>query len=139
MSRTDHGSAAIETAIGVPAFILFAGLIIGAGRVGLARQAVTAAAAEAARSASIERTQHSAETTALAAASATTASQGLRCSTLTVAVDASEFAKPVGVPASVRVTVTCDLTLSDLAVPGLPGSLPVSATMESPLDTYRGR
>lgn len=139
MKHGERGSAAIETAIGVPAFMLFVGLVIGAGRVGLARQAVTAAAAEGARSASLARAQHDGEQAARSAVAATVANQGLRCAALAVDVDSSEFKKPVGVPAVVRVRVTCDVILADVAVPGLPGSLPVSVTMESPLDTYRRR
>ncbi|HEY5275589.1 MAG TPA: TadE/TadG family type IV pilus assembly protein, partial [Coriobacteriia bacterium] len=61
MGVKERGSAAIETAVGVPAFLLFIALIIGAGRIAIARQAVEAAAAEGARSASIERTQAAAD------------------------------------------------------------------------------
>ena len=56
-ANRERGSATIEAVIGVPAFLLFVLLIIAAGRIALARQAVEASAAEAARSASISRTQ----------------------------------------------------------------------------------
>lgn len=137
--RTDRGSAAIETAIGVPAFLLFLALIIGAGRVAIARQSVEAAASEGARSASIARSQPVADHDATSSAIATLANQQLRCATTQVVVDTSGFARPVGTPASVSVTVTCLVDLSDLVVPGLSGTVPVTATMTSPLDTYRGR
>src|SRR3546814_2379598 len=55
--RDERGSVAIEAAIGVPAFGLFVAMIILGGRVEIANQAVDAAAYEAARAASIERTQ----------------------------------------------------------------------------------
>jgi Flp pilus assembly protein TadG len=139
MRRTERGSAAIETAIGVPAFLLFIALIIGAGRVAIARQAVEAAAAEGARSASIARTQSAADHEAATSAAATLANQQLQCATTQVIVDTSEFAKPVGTPATVTVTVTCVVNLSDVAIPGLPGMLPITEAMTSPLDTYRGR
>ena len=61
-ANRQQGSATIEAVIGVPAFLLFVLLIIAAGRIALARQAVEASAAEAARSASISRTQHQAKT-----------------------------------------------------------------------------
>ena len=139
MIRTDRGSAAIETAIGVPAFLLFIALIIGAGRIAIARQSVGAAAAEGARSASIARTQSTADQDATTAVAATLANQGLQCATTHVDVDTSEFAKPVGTTATVKVIVTCVVDLSDVAIPGLPGTLPITETMTSPLDTYRGR
>jgi len=139
MSRSERGSAAIETAIGVPAFLLFIALIIGAGRIAIARQSVEAAAAEGARSASIARTQSTADHDAITSAAATLANQQLQCVTTRVVVDTSGFAKPVGTPATVSVTVTCTVNLSDIAIPGLPGTLPITETMTSPLDTYRGR
>ena len=55
--RDERGSVAIEAAIGVPAFGLFVAMIILGGRVEIAKQAVEAAAYDAARAASIERTQ----------------------------------------------------------------------------------
>ncbi len=139
MRRDQRGSAAIEAAVGVPAFLLFIALIVGAGRVAIARQAVEAAAAEAARSASIERTQPAAARAARDAAAATLANQSLQCLSTRVDVDTSGFAVPVGTPASVSATVTCVVNLGDVSVPGLPGSLTITETMSSPLDTYRGR
>lgn len=137
--RRDRGSASIEAAVGLPAFLLFVALIIGAGRVAIARQGVEAAAAEAARSASIERTQAGATHAADGAAAATLANQHLPCVTTQISVDTSGFAVPVGTPATVTATVTCVVNLADISVPGLPGTLSISATMGSPLDTYRGR
>jgi Flp pilus assembly protein TadG len=137
--RDERGSAAIEAAIGVPAFLLFVALIVGAGRVAIARQAVEAAAAEAARSASIERTQPTAARAAGDAAAATLANQHLQCLSTLVDVDTSGFAVPVGTPAAVSASVTCVVNLGDVSVPGLPGSLTITETMSSPLDTYRGR
>jgi Flp pilus assembly protein TadG len=137
--RDERGSASIEAAIGVPAFLLFVALIIGAGRVAIAHQAVEAAAAEAARSASIERAQVVAVRAAGDAAAATLANQQLQCLSTRIDVDTSGFAVPVGTPASVSATVTCVVNLSDVSVPGLPGSLTITETVSSPLDTYRGR
>ncbi|MBI4901020.1 MAG: pilus assembly protein [Actinobacteria bacterium] len=139
MTTTDRASAAIETAVGVPAFLLFLALILGAGRVALAREAVEAAAAEGARSASIARTQALADQAARAGTTAVVDNQGLHCALLRISADTSQFARPVGVPATVSVTVSCDVDLSDLVIPGLPGTIPITVTMDSPLDTYRGR
>ena len=67
-ARDERGSAAIEAVIGVPAFLLFVGLIIFGGRTATTHQSVETAAADAARSASLERTSSSARTQAISAA-----------------------------------------------------------------------
>ncbi len=139
LGRRDRGSEALEAAIGVPAFLLFIALIIAGGRLAIADQAVQAAAAEAARSASISRTQGQAHGAAVSGATSSLANQQLQCTTKSVSVDTSGFASPVGTPASVTATVTCVVNLSDVAVPGLPGTRTITATMSSPLDTYRER
>ena len=54
--RDERGSASVEAAVGLPAFVLFVGLIIFGGRTATTHQAVESAAADAARSASIART-----------------------------------------------------------------------------------
>ena len=138
-ARRDRGSAAIEAVIGVPAFLLFVGLVIFAGRVAVAHQAVESAAAAAARSASIARTQQAAATDARTAASGSLTDQDIHCLTAQVDIDASAFGAPVGTPAKVTATVTCVVDLADLAVPGVPGTRTVTATMSSPIDTYRER
>jgi len=135
----ERGSAVIEAAIGIPAFMLFVGLIIFAGRVAIAHQGVQSAAADAARSASIARTQDVAQTAGNTAATTSLANQHVNCVTTTVSVDTSGFASPVGTPAKINATVTCHVNLSDLSLPGVPGSKTITATMFSPLDTYRER
>ena len=136
---TERGSAVIEAAIGIPAFMLFVALIIFAGRVAIAHQGVQSAAADAARSASIARTQDVAHTAGNTAATTSLANQHVNCVTTTVSVDTSGFASPVGTPARINATVTCHVNLSDLSLPGVPGSKAIIATMFSPLDTYRER
>jgi Flp pilus assembly protein TadG len=135
----DQGSAVVEAAIGAPAFLLFVALILLAGRVAIAHQGVESAANEAARTASIARTQGEADHNATTAAANTLESQDLRCVRSQVTVDTTGFATPVGTPASVTATVACTVNLSDLSLPGIPGTKTVTATMSSPLDTYRGR
>ena len=134
--RRDRGSATIEAVILAPAFLLFIGLIIGAGRVATAHQSVESAAAEAARTASISRTAGQARADATSSAQHTLANQGIQCASLTVDVDTSGFSTPVGTPARVTATVVC---VGDLSVPGMPGTIRIAATVGSPLDTYRGR
>jgi Flp pilus assembly protein TadG len=136
---SERGSATVEAAIGLPAFMLFVALIIFAGRVAIANQAVEAAAAEAARSASISRTQGQAQSTASTAAATSLRNQHVACVSQQVGVDASGFSSPVGTPAKITATVSCVVNLSDLSVPGVPGTHTVAATMSSPIDTYRER
>ena len=69
---------------------------------------------------------------------------GLRCVVETVNVDTGEqngtgFAIQAGTAATVSATVSCTVPLSDLALPGLPGSHTITATFDSPLDVYRQR
>lgn len=137
--RDERGSAAIEAAIGVPAFALFVGLIIFGGRTATTHEALQSAAADAARSASLARDADVARAAAREAATASITNQQIGCSAINVDVDTTDFSKQPGVPGSVNVTVSCRLDLSDLAVPGVPGSRVLQATMSSPLDTWRER
>lgn len=137
--RGELGSAAIETVVIVPAFLLFVLLIVYAGRVAVTRQAVQAAAAEAARSASLARSAGQAQSDGAGGAAASLHNQGLTCQSQQVRIDASGFAAPVGTPAQVTATVTCEVDLSQLTLPGLPGTRTITATMTSPIDTYRER
>ena len=136
--RDERGSAAIELVLLIPALVALLLFAVAGGRVAMAHGSLEQAAADAARAASIARTAGDAQTSAEEAARATLANQGLSCTSLTVALDTSGFATPVGAPASVTATVSCTVRLSDLAVPGLPDPV-VSATVTSPLDMYRGR
>ena len=137
--RDERGSAAIEAVIGVPAFLLFVGLIIFGGRTATTHQSVETAAADAARSASLERTAASARTQAISAATTSLSNQGIHCLDIDVTVDASQFSRTVGQAATVSVTVQCRLDLSDLSVPGVPGTRLIQASSTSPIDTWRER
>ncbi len=137
--RDERGSAAIEAAVGVPAFVLFVGLIIFGGRTATTHQAVETAAADAARAASIERTATIAKDRATTAATASLSNQGIDCLDVDVTVDTSQFSRTVGEAATVTATVRCRLDLSDLSVPGVPGSRLITATIASPIDTWRER
>jgi len=137
--RDERGSAAVEAAIGVPAFVLFVGLVIFGGRTAATHQALESAAADAARSASIARTPADATADARQAATSSITNQHIGCHHIDVAVDTSDFHKAPGRPGTVAVTLSCRLDLSDLAVPGIPGSKVLRASMTSPLDTWRAR
>jgi Flp pilus assembly protein TadG len=137
--RDQVGSASIEAVVAVPAFALLVGLIIFGGRTATTHQSVQTAAADGARVASLERTSSSARTAALTAATTSLRNQGVDCLDIDVTIRAGQFARAVGQDATVSVTVACRLDLSDLSVPGVPGSRLVTATMISPIDTWRQR
>ena len=124
-----------------PALLLFAGigLIICGGRVAVAHQSIESVAASAARAASIERTVASARAAAHDAAVSGLANEGLHCVSVDVTLNTSEFAPPIGQPGSVSATVQCRVDLSDLSVPGIPGTRLIKATVTGPVDEYRER
>lgn len=123
-----------------PVLLIVILLAIGAGRVSRGNTSVDQAAYAAARAASIARTPGEARAGAQAAAKASLGEQGLTCpGGLSTAVDVSGFSQPVGTPASVRVSITCRVTLQDLDVPGLGSGRTLTATATSPIDTFRER
>ena len=137
--RNDLGSVTLELAILGPALLLLLVLVVAAGRVQVAGAAVEQAAASAAREASIARTAVAARAAATSSAQQSLQEQGVDCAGLDVTVDIAGFAVSAGLPAQVVVAVVCVVPLSDLAVPGLPGSRTMRAQMASPLDRYRSR
>lgn len=137
--RDEQGSATVEAVVGIPAFVLFVGLIIFGGRTATTHAAVESAAADAARSASIARSAGTAKDEAESAARASLSNQDVNCLRITVTVDVSDFAKPIGEPGAVSATVECLLDLADLSVPGVPGSRRINASVSSPLDVWKER
>ncbi|TDB96928.1 TadE/TadG family type IV pilus assembly protein [Actinomadura sp. 7K534] len=137
-STNDAGNAAVEVAILAPLFIAFlAGLLV-VMRIQHGSAIVAQAAADAARHASIARTATQARAEATSSAMTTLRDRGLHC-TPTVRLDLSGFQRPVGQPATVSARVTCVIQLTDVALPGMPGSRVVTKAHRSPIDPYRGR
>jgi Flp pilus assembly protein TadG len=127
----------VETAILAPVFITFlAGLLV-VMRVTHGSAVVAQAAADAARQASIARTTHQARAAATASAMYTLRDRGLHC-TPSVRLDLSGFNRPVGQSATVSAQVTCVIRLSDVGLPGMPGSRTVTKIHRSVIDPYRG-
>ncbi len=135
----EAGSTTLELVIWAPGLLLVIGLLVVAGRVNAANAAVEQAAADAARSASIARTPGAASTSAVTSAQQSLAAQALQCTTVNVTVDTGGFAASPGQPATITATVSCPVRLSDLGIPGLPGTRTVSHTAVSSLDTFRER
>ena len=136
--RDERGSATVEAVIGVPVFVLLILLAIMGGRVALAKQAVDAATADAARVASLSRDATKAKSDAIEVAEASLANQGITCLDITITVDTAALRRPAGTPGVVTATVSCTLRLADLGLPGT-ASRTVTATVTSPVDTWRER
>jgi Flp pilus assembly protein TadG len=133
------GNAPLELVILAPILLLLISLVFAAGRTSVAQGSVYAAARDAARQASISRSPAQALSEARSGALSELAQQKLRCAPATVTVDTSQFAIQPGLPAMVKVTVSCQVRLADLLLPGIPGTKTLVAKFSSPLDLYRGR
>lgn len=138
-AAADDGNAALELVILAPVLLALLGLVVAAGRMSIAQGSVDAAARDAARQASIALTPAAAQAAGQASARAVLRHDGLDCRPV-VLVNVSQFAtRAPGEPAAVTATVQCTISLSDLALPGMPGSDRLQAEFTSPLDIYRSR
>ncbi|MET7563687.1 TadE family protein [Streptomyces sp. NPDC005479] len=137
--RRDQGSYAVETAVLAPAMIALLLLMVAFGRVIDADGAVDSAARAAARAASLERDAGSAQNKAQAAAARSLEGEGITCRTSSVTVDTAGYSLDIGVDANVTASIACTADLSDIGLPGLPGSKTLRASWTSPIDTFRGR
>ncbi|GAA1923846.1 pilus assembly protein [Streptantibioticus ferralitis] len=120
-------------------FILLLGLLVAAGRIMLARGVADNAAHAAAREASLALTPDTGQQAAQAAARTSLQDSGFHCSNMQVTVNSQGVASPVGQAATVTATVSCTVALSDIALPGLPGSRTLTGHFTSVVDPYRTR
>ncbi len=129
----------IEVAIIAPVLVVLLVVVIGGGRYWYANTTVERASASAARAATLQRTAADAVSAAEQVAASETDEAGLACRSRSVSVDTTGFTAPLGERATVVVTVRCAVSYADLLVPGWPGSVTVSHTSSSVLDSYRRR
>lgn len=137
-SSSEDGGLSLEMAIIAPLLIMALLVIVGFARVAAANSTVDSAAYSAARAASISRSSGQASGDAQAAAQQVLNQEGIQCPAK-VSVDTSGFGTEPGESASVRVNIDCPVALSDLSVPGLPGTVQITSDASSVIDTYRGR
>lgn len=137
--RGERGSATVETAIVVPITLMLIALIIMAGRIALAQQAINAVAFDTARAASLARDTASARSLANTAADYALTSNGLVCASRTLDLNTAGLTAAVGAVGTVSATVNCTVALSDVAFPGMPSSITFTASATSPVDPYRER
>jgi len=127
----------VELAILLPVAILVVAMLVIGARLALSGSSISGVAGIAARDASLARSSAAAEQAATMSATAAMADRDLHCVDVRVAVDTSGFRGVPGVAAAVTVDVTCTVDLSDLGLPGLPGSRTLRDSATSPLDPAR--
>lgn len=137
--RDDRGALSLEAVILFPVLILVLLLVIAFGRIGSAGNAVGTAARNAARAASLERTGGAASSAGSQMARSVLDQQGLQCTSTSISVSTGGFSAQIGEPASTTATVTCVVRLSDIGLPGLPGSKTLTSSFTSSIDSYRQR
>lgn len=135
----ERGSNAAEIVIIAPIIAMLILVLVAAGRTALADNATQSASFSAARAASLSRDTTTANTAAQDAAQRAMNHAGITCLTLTVNLDASGLNAPLGTTGDVTATVSCDVNLSDITLPGIPGNRTMSSTATSPVDAYRER
>ena len=128
----DCGSLTVELVVLTPLVVLFLLLAVAFGRYEVTRQEVVAAARTAAEEAAVAISASAAQADARYAAIPVLDSQHI-CTAPSVIVDTTNFI-PGG---SVRVTVSCQVSLADLSLPGIPGTVDVQVVQSAPLDPFR--
>jgi hypothetical protein len=129
----DLGSLTVELVVLTPVVFLFALMILVFGRVADARQQVAEAARSGAQVASVQPDAALAIQESTSATAMGVLHRAHLCAAEQVMTDTTRFV-PGGL---VRVTVVCQVRLSDLSVPGVPGTTTVQATSAAPIDPYR--
>jgi hypothetical protein len=129
----------VELVMIAPALALVILFLVAGARIALAGNAVESAAVAAARDASLSRTTAGAQAGAQLAANVSIAQAGLACANFTVVVDDAGLSVPLGEVGTVSATLTCTLNMTDIALPGLPGTKTITSTASSPVDAFRVR
>jgi hypothetical protein len=138
--RRERGlSPAVELAVLLPAFLLLLGTTVAGARIWSLRSTVAEAAYSGARAASLERSAGRAGAVGRQVTAGELDRHGVRCRNSQIDLDVGGFSRPVGEPAAVREVIRCRIDLTDAAVPGLPGSLMITAAASAAIDSFRER
>ncbi|PPK98778.1 hypothetical protein CLV92_101479 [Kineococcus xinjiangensis] len=132
-SRRDEGSLSLELSMLAPGLVLLLLFLLAAGRVTGVDGAFDAGVRDAARAATQARSPVQAQQRAerVLAAAVATVSVHCRDSLRVEPIAVFEPGRPV------TVTASCTYPVSDLGLPGMPGSLTARSTFASPLDPNR--
>jgi Flp pilus assembly protein TadG len=126
--------AATELVLLTPLALAVLGFLVLAGRLSTVRADVAAASRDAARAASLQRSYPDAVNAAQTTASASLAGRHVTCADLAVTVsDTASFVAG----GEVDVTVSCVVSLADVALPGIAGTRRVQAEAAEVLDRWR--
>ncbi|WP_243793808.1 TadE/TadG family type IV pilus assembly protein [Saccharopolyspora gloriosae] len=136
---SDAGSASVELAVLTPMVLVMLAVVIAGGRIVGAHAALDTATTAAARAASLARTTPAAHAAATTTARDTLAQEDVHCGQQSLDVDTGAFNTAPGTSGAVVVRASCTVALDDLALPAMPGSIPLHSEFTSPLDPFRGR
>lgn len=136
-----RGAVAVEAALILPALLMIAAVATGSWRISEVKADAQSAAQVAARAGSVASSvgesiavgQRVGQRVGLAELA------GTRCSNPAIAVDSSDLTLPVGSAGTTSARVSCIIKLSDLLVPGMPGSFHIESVAHSTLDSHRER
>jgi Flp pilus assembly protein TadG len=131
-AQDDRGTLTVELVLITPVLFALLAFLVGLGRAADARGRLVGAVRDAARAASVATTPTGASRAAQDTALANLQGAGLECRNPQVATDTRTFT-PGG---TVRVTIRCELDLSQLVVSGLPGRTTLTAEATAPLDSF---
>ena len=136
-ARHDDGHAAIEAAIAVIGLMLVMWLFVGGLRLTNAEGDVRASARAAARAAAVTLGP-SGEQAARDVAGTTLANRGVTCQSLTVGVERTAASAQADIAGLVRVSVSCTVSLGDVALAGFAGTKRMHADAVALVDVFRG-
>jgi Flp pilus assembly protein TadG len=128
-----QGSLTVELVVLTPVLFLLALMVVMFGRVSESKQRVVEAATAGADAAAVLPNPGSAGIGASVDAAVEVAGGDQSCVHARISTDVSHY-YPGGF---VTVTVQCQVGLSDLSLPGVPGSTTVQASAVAPIDPYR--
>jgi Flp pilus assembly protein TadG len=131
--RDEVGSLAVELVVITPVLFMLALTMLVFGRISASRQEVVEASRAGAQAAAVVPSANAAQWGAAVDAAVGVSNQAHTCVHPQIDTDVSHF-YPGGY---VTVTVLCHVALSDIAIPGMPGSTTVQASATAPIDPYR--
>jgi Flp pilus assembly protein TadG len=133
--RDERGLATVELVLMTPVLFLVLSFLVVAGRLTTVRGDVAAAARDAARAASRAATFEQATQEATDTAEASLGGRDVTCRDLAVELENPSAFHAGG---TVTVRVACDVSLADVAIPGLPGAHTIEHRSIEVIDVYRG-
>jgi len=134
-----RGAVSVEAALLVPVFVLVAAMATAGWRVWWASAQIQAAAEAGARVASQQTKATVAQDRVGVVVANDIDTAGLHCQSTQLTYDLAAVSLPAGVAGTVSVTISCRVGLSDLLLPGLPGSIMVRGTATESIDVFRSR